>query len=425
MFETAIDFLRQINLESAIYVFWYFFIFDLPRYTFGILSLALTDIVKLWRFLGPPGACPEFPVDTPISLLLVGHNEGAKLAHCIASVREQTMTDIEIVVVDDGSTDNMRREGHRLLREGLIHQFLSTGLRGGKASALNLGFGHCTRPFVISADIDTTFDRDAFHRVIQPLTDPRVGAVAGNLGVRNAWTSVLAGFQALQYFFSISLGRQFTSSIETLGIVSGAFGAFRRQAVQQVGAWDVGPGDDSNLTMKLRVAGWKIRFAQDAWAMTDVPTKFKKFFNQRMRWNRSIIRNRMRKFRSALNPFSSSFSILNVLSIVNVLFFQVFLSWSFVVYQVWVFYTFGENALLIIFSSNMIYLIEDIFTFMYLSVKFPQSRKFIIYVPTFFLFKDYILRLLRAMAYADELIFRRSYQDEFYPGKVRRQVFKF
>ncbi|MFQ5348272.1 MAG: glycosyltransferase family 2 protein, partial [Rhodothalassiaceae bacterium] len=252
MFETAVDFLRQINLESAIYVFWYFFIFDLPRYTFGILSLALTDLAKLWRFLGPPGSSPEFPVETPVSVLLVGHNEGAKLVHCIRSIREQTMTDLEIIVVDDGSSDNMRAVGHGLLREGWIHQFLSTGLRGGKASALNLGFSHCTRPIVISADIDTTFDRDAFHRIIQPMADPQVGAVAGNLGVRNAWASVLAGFQALQYYFSISLGRQFTSSIETLGIVSGAFGAFRRQAVRQVGAWDVGPGDDSNLTMKLR-----------------------------------------------------------------------------------------------------------------------------------------------------------------------------
>ena len=89
----------------------------------------------------------------------------------------------------------------RLKREGLIDVFLSTGIRGGKSAAANLGLAYCTGDIVVIGDIDTSFDRNAIAEIARPFADPRIGAVCGNLlGVRygeaalpRRWLSRLEG----------------------------------------------------------------------------------------------------------------------------------------------------------------------------------------------------------------------------------------
>lgn len=104
------------------------------------------------------------------------------------------------------------------------------------------------------SDIDTTFDRDAFAELLGYFSDPRVGAVSGNLGVRNTSASLITRHQAIEYAIGLSLGRCIADSLGTLTVVSGAFGAFRHAAIDQVGGQDVEVGEDADLTMKLRRA---------------------------------------------------------------------------------------------------------------------------------------------------------------------------
>jgi cellulose synthase/poly-beta-1,6-N-acetylglucosamine synthase-like glycosyltransferase len=172
-------------------------------------------------FETPRGGGAEFT----ISVLMPGHNEGASLRQTVIGLREQTRNDAQVVVIDDGSTDDMAAVGQQLKAEGLIDVFVVTDLRGGKSAAANLGLTYCTGDVVIIADIDTSFDRDALERVIEPLQDPEVGAVSGNIAVRNTAASVVARFQAIQYLLSISLGRRVTNMLDVVFIVSGAFAA--------------------------------------------------------------------------------------------------------------------------------------------------------------------------------------------------------
>src|SRR5690606_32931411 len=130
----------------------------------------------------------------------------------------------------DGSKDDMAAIGRQLRAEGIIDVFVSTGLRGGKSAAANLGDTYCTGDIIIIADIDTSFDRDALARIVEPFAAPEVGAVSGNIGVRNTDASMIAKFQAIQYLISISLGRRVTNLLEIVFIASGAFAAFRREA---------------------------------------------------------------------------------------------------------------------------------------------------------------------------------------------------
>jgi poly-beta-1,6-N-acetyl-D-glucosamine synthase len=132
--------------------------------------------------------------------------------------------------------------------------------RGGKSAAINLGLSACTGDIVVISDVDTTFDRSAFAELLGYFADPRVGAVSGSLGVRNASASLITRHQAIEYAIGIALGRIVQDSLGILSIVSGAFGAFRRAALEQVGGQDVEVGEDADLTMKLRRAGWRILF---------------------------------------------------------------------------------------------------------------------------------------------------------------------
>src|SRR6266481_8084661 len=98
----------------------------------------------------------------------------------------------------------MAEIGRQLKEEGLIDVFVSTGLRGGKSAATNLGLTFCTGELVVVGDVDTSFDRYAIERVAEPFGDPLVGCVSGNIGVRNYRGSIIAKFQAIEYLITIS-----------------------------------------------------------------------------------------------------------------------------------------------------------------------------------------------------------------------------
>lgn len=412
--ETAVHFLLSMNLAGLLHFFWFYFIFELPRYTFSSLAVG-------WRAAFAPRRSLPSP-QLPVSVLLAGHNEGGKLDKAVTGLKEQTHRNLQIVVVDDGSTDETREVGGRLLAGGHIDKFVSSGLRGGKAAALNLGLQYCRHEMVVVMDIDTSLDRDAIAQAVAPLVEePEVGAVSGALGVRNPDDSVLAQLQAIEYTLTIVIGRQFAALFDILTIVSGAFGAFRRSGIEMVGGWDVGPGDDSNLTTKLRRAGWRIEFAPEAWALTDVPTVAGKFMKQRLRWNRSIIRNRFRKFRNVFNPMSAQFRGYDVLATLNVLWFHVGLSFSFVFYIIHIFSTYPEIAWTIIIAVHILTFAGDLieFSIAAIFVRRLSVLTWLPYLPLYMVFTTYFKRAIRLLAYTSELVFRTSYTDPFYPQKVR------
>jgi len=412
--ETAIAFLLSLDFQGLVGIFWFYFVFELPRYSLSTLAVG-------WRALfTTPDPLPDPAV--PVSVLLAGHNEGGKLARAARGLREQTHANLEIVVVDDGSTDDTRAVAQNLLATGMIDAFLASGLRGGKASALNLGLQKCSHDLMVVMDIDTSLDRDAVAQIVAPMVaDPGCGGVSGSLGVRNAGESLLTQLQAIEYTTTIVVGRQFTAMFDILTIVSGGFGAFRRSAVAMVGGWDVGPGDDSNLTTKLRRAGWRVTFNPDAWALTDVPSTAGAFIRQRLRWNRSLIRNRFRKFRIVFDPRQHNFTLRDVVAAVNILWFHLGLSLSFVFYIFYLLVYYKDIALTVIIAVHILIFLGDLveFAVAVIVVRRLPVLSWLVYLPGHMLFTTYFKRVIRLSAYTSELVFRHSYADPFYPSKVR------
>jgi cellulose synthase/poly-beta-1,6-N-acetylglucosamine synthase-like glycosyltransferase len=105
---------------------------------------------------------------------------------------------------------------------------------------------------IVCVDTDSHLQPHAIWEIVQPLADPEVGAVAGTVLARNAETNLCTWLQAAEYLRTIFVGRMLSSRLGVLGIVSGAFGAFRREAVERLKGWDVGPGEDGDLVLRLR-----------------------------------------------------------------------------------------------------------------------------------------------------------------------------
>lgn len=404
---------------GLIAMFWYLLLFEGPRYLIANFAVA----VGAFR----PSRTKTAHRDLSVSIILPAHNGARGVLKSIRSLREQTIGRIEIVVVDDGSTDEMAQVCTRLRRQGAIDTFLSNRLRGGKSAALNLGLRHCTGDIVISVDADTTFDRDGVERALRCFADESVGCVGGNVGVRNPGGSLLAALQAVEYAIGISLGRRVSALLGMSPVASGAFSAFRRAALVGVGGWDAGPGEDADVSLKLRRAGWKVGFADDAWALTDAPTTLVALLNQRLRWEADLVRLHLRKF-PLVAPWSSHFCIADALTALEVLFFTVGLSLGFFVYVIWLFAAFGLVAAQILLIGGVIYSGIGFATFLLAAGVSRGGRPVLRLAPYalgYGLYCVLVLHPVRVWACIDELLFSRSLRTTFVPPKVLSRIARF
>ncbi len=171
-------------------------------------------------------------------MIVAGLNEGDSLRGTLDRLW-QTYPRLQVIVVDDGSTDNMAVVARQFAAEhpGVI---VVSKRRGGKSSAMNAGLAYATGEITIVLDADSELAPNALWEIVQPLEDPSVGAVSGNVRVRNSRTNLLTRLQSFEYLRSVFLGRIVTSRLGILGIVSGAFGAFRTSLLKQ---WAAGMSD--------------------------------------------------------------------------------------------------------------------------------------------------------------------------------------
>ena len=355
-----------------------------------------------------------------LSVVIAGHNEEDSIERCVVSLREQSLLPDEIIVVSDGSTDRMPQVLRALQSRGLIQQAHSTQVRSGKSAAVNLAVGRSTGNIIVNVDCDCTFDRHALRDIVEPFADPEVGAVSGNIIVRNPEVSLISACQAIEYMISISQGKQASGLTDQVSCVSGAFGAFRREALERVGGLDSGGGEDLDVTLKLRTAGWKTRFAPDAICYTDVPTTLEALTRQRFRWERDAVRLRNRKHRDLLNPFSSRFSVLELLHELDFLVFNVFAASIFPIYIVWLFVTYGGLTPIILMAAQVGMWGLDAFTFLLAAWMTPKvnALALIPYLPAYSPFYGFLMRFVRLAAYLQEWVFKASYRDPYVPQKV-------
>lgn len=420
IFGAALSFLSQLDAKGILAVFWFMILLEVPRYAFSFVSTGAAHALAGLRRKPRADRWRRRPT---VSVIIAGHNEAGAMRPCLRSLAEQTLLPDEIICINDGSTDGMRRVLGELREEGLIDAAFTNELRCGKPAACNLAINFSRGDIVINVDADCSFDRDALERIIEPLSDPAVGAVSGNIGVRNAERSIVASLQAIEYLTSISLGKLSMDVHEMVFCASGAFSAFRREALLQVGSLEPGPGEDFDLTLRLHRAGWKIRFAGAAWCFTDVPETLPALIRQRRRWDRDTIRLRLRKFHGTLNPLNRRFQLRPLLDQFDFLILNLGSTLIFPLYIGWMFWTYGGLAWCLLTAVSIVYMAFDLLTFL-VAVAVTGRYGLLRLLPFaigFGVFNAYVMRAMRLYAYFEEWVFRASYRDAYVPQRVLDQ----
>lgn len=423
MFDTAVDFLTNQNATSLMGVFWMPLFIELPRYFLGGVILA-------WFVLFRRDSVRTRSVyDGGISVVVAGHNNAASIRQTVLSLREQSLSPLQIIVVDDGSSDGTEHTCRALGRSGLIDQHIRLRSRGGKSAAVNAALERACYPLFLVTDADTTFDRTALAVAASYFTDPAVAAVGGTLRVRNLNRSLATWVQHVNYAFTITLGRIVKDVLGFYFVASGAFGLYRTDAVKSIGGWDFGPGEDGDIMARLRIAGWKARFAPFAVAMTDVPETFPVLARQRLRWNRSMVRLRFRKARDhVINPMRANFDLALAISFWDIYYFRGVVPFVFTIYLVHLFYLYGSFAVVLLLVITAFYAIAAIVKYLIVlsvSTRPREDVKYIVCAPLYGLTNVYFLRFVRLYAVVNELIFRGSYTDAYVPAKVRNRAERF
>lgn len=428
MWDDIFSYFEGMTLEKFLRAYWYMVFLELPRYLF--LDYIVLVLYYLRRFSSKKRykeAQYKFWTEQPlISILVPGKNEGKNLYKLVKSLEDQTYQNFEIIIVDDGSDDDTPVIGNSLLKAGLIDIFLRNEVRGGKASAANLALRYAQGKYVVHLDADSSLDRNAIERIITRFfMDPEIGCVGGNLKVRNAKESMVATLQSIEYLSSISVGRIVTSYLGIYRIISGAFGAFRTDVLTRIGGWDIGPGLDGDVTQKFQKMGYKVKFEDRAICLTSVPVKIKALTKQRLRWNKSTVRFKLRKHIDVFKP-NSNFKLLTFFSSLENVLFNVIFSFLWIFYLLDILFSYTLEFPMIIVSKIVIYTVLSYIQF-FATLAFSERWKsefwLGLYIPLETIYSGYYMRFIRVMAYVKEMYFYSSYKDSWNPQKTSDKAF--
>jgi peptidoglycan-N-acetylglucosamine deacetylase len=221
------------------------------------------------------------PVDEPVTVIVPAYNE---IKNIEATVRSIVANDhpLEVLVVDDGSTDGTpeKVESLQIPNVRVLRQKNS-----GKPKALNAGIRAAKHEIIIMIDGDTVFESDTVRLLAQPFADPTVGAVAGNVKIANR-DELIGRMQHIEYVVGFNIDRRVQDVTGSIITVPGAGGSFRRKALLQVGGMSTDTlAEDTDLTIALGRAGWRVVFEERARAWTEAPATMAQLWKQRYRWS--------------------------------------------------------------------------------------------------------------------------------------------
>lgn len=245
--------------------------------------------------------------DAPrLTVIIPAYNEGAMVETAIASVAMAHYPPgrVEIIAVDDGSTDDT---WEHIRRAALRFPGLVTTVRlaanEGKRAALAAGFRRAKGEIVVTVDSDSEIERGTLTAIAGPFRDPRVGAVAGKVAVRNRRAGLIPRMLHVRFVLSFDFLRSAQSMFRTVYCCPGALAAYRTSVVLEVlPQWErqrfLGAactyGEDRALTNAILERGYDTVYQRTAVVHTIVPETYGKLCRMFLRWDRSYIREELR-----------------------------------------------------------------------------------------------------------------------------------
>lgn len=376
--------LEGLSFIEYIYLLAFPIVFDYSRSYGKIIILLGSSIYHKIRPI-------KFDLNyTPrVSILIPAHNEESSIVKTIESALETNYSNLEIVVIDDGSTDKTYIKAKPFEDKGLIKIAKREKASGTKAGAINYGLWFATGEIITVVDADTLIERNAIQLLVKQFSRPNVVAVSGNVRILSGdggVNSLISRLQQYEYLLSLEMGRRFNAIMNMLIIIPGALGAFKREAGNSIGLFDTDTfTEDFDITVKIRKIGGRISFAERAISWTYCPSSWRVWIKQRIRWaggQTSVLRKHGDTFRKHRYP------IHLVVAFYDMVLMDMQLLVTRTIWLLTVFTFFSNDLLYVIILMMIIYFINEGASFIYAGLLSPRKKdlKMIYLLPVMVLF---------------------------------------
>jgi len=371
---------------------WFLFYIFLSAIFLAIGRITLIGILALRQHTENKNAAKRQRDNlVPVSIIVPAYNEEVTVVKTINSLLNTEYPAFEIIFIDDGSTDNtynivkQEYEGNPLVT-------ILTKPNGGKASALNLGVSKAKYDFTVCIDADTQLKSDAVYHLMTYFTDDEIGAVAGTVKVGNE-TNIITKWQSIEYITAQNMDRRAFDLINSITVVPGAIGAFRKSAVIAAGGFTSDTlAEDCDLTMRILKNGYIVRNAGEAIAYTEAPETLDGLLKQRFRWSFGVIQS-FWKNRSAL--FNTRFKSFGMVGMPNILIFQIILPlFSPLADLMMIFGLFSDKPGKILIYYGLFVLIDFIVAIIAFRMEKEDYKKLIYIIPQRFVWRQLMYYIL-------------------------------
>ena len=264
-----------------------FFAFGLAVFVLGLQGLAyfpLTIAYEVWkrRALKRIAAFEGL-----VSVIVPAYNEERTLRETVLTLLESDWPALEIVVVDDGSTDATAARVQDIADAGRIR--LLRQQNAGKAAALNAGIAIATGEVILFTDADSLFFPDTVRKMARWFGDARIDAVCGNDAPLHPGAA-LQKLLVLTTHLGTGFVRRSLSMLRCLPIISGNLGAIRKRVFDEIGGFARTWGEDLEITFRLQQHRKRIVFDPEAKVLAECPGTLAALWRQRVRWMRSYLK---------------------------------------------------------------------------------------------------------------------------------------
>ena len=249
-----------------------------------------------------------------ISILIPAYNEEKNIEETLNSVFASTYPKkkLEVIVIDDGSTDNTLGILERL-KKRYSNLVILKGNHKGKSASLNLGLKHSSHDYILLIDADTTIRSDAIAKIISPFNDKSVGATTGSCLVKNS-KGILGAFQEVEYPYINLIRKSFSDVFSNVSWFLGAFSCYRKDVLKSIGNFKKDTqSEDIDTSLEIYSKGYKILNVFDAYAYTTIPLTIKGFVKQRIRWYVGVLQvmKKHKKVFSSKTSFAINYLFIN------------------------------------------------------------------------------------------------------------------
>lgn len=258
--------------------------------TYGALMLLVGTLSRRPR---GPRSLPGWPL---VSVIVPAKNEEAVIEAtvrtlCAMDYAENGVPRFEVIVVDDCSTDRTAAVLDSVTSELPIKVVRTSPGSHGKAAALNLGITWARGEVIAVFDADARVKQDFLRRTAPHLNGNRVGGVQSRRMLYNARQNLLTQIQDDEYRLFQDLLQRARRALGGMVTFAGNGLLLKRETLREVGGWNEDAlTEDIDLSVRFHLAGWEIRYCEDAIVWEEAVPRLRDLIRQRIRWFEGTIR---------------------------------------------------------------------------------------------------------------------------------------